>query len=216
MSVDLIGCGYWGSNYVRELSKMNILKNIYDKDLILANTISERYSVKFVNNIDELIKDKAKILFICSSVDSHFELLEKLIPHYSYIFCEKPIVNDINHLKILLKLVNQYNCSILTGHILLFHDSIQFLFRYFKENKILDKIKRIKCFRKSFGKVRSYENVVESFGIHDLSIIHKFIDSEVTKIESLTDSCLSLNNIDVSDIYLTFSNKKKLLFTIHG
>lgn len=211
MFVDLIGCGYWGANHVRELSKKQILRRVYDRDINLAKNFSERYNVEYVKNKLDLLNDKSEILFICSSVDSHFDLLVALIPHYSFIFCEKPLVNDRDHLMKIQNLVKQHNCQILTGHILLFHDSVKFLYEYFKENSLLDKIKRIRCYRQSLGKIRSFESVIESFAIHDLSVIHKFVKGDIIKTEYLLDSPLSSNNIDHADLYLTFSDNKKCL-----
>jgi hypothetical protein len=104
MNTVLIGKGYWG----------NIVKNKLEKFTNLISILDSK------SNIDDVIDNNSlDFVFICSSTNSHYELVKKIINKKINIFCEKPFTGDFFKSKELFKLAKDNNIKLYVDNIFL-------------------------------------------------------------------------------------------------
>ena len=82
----------------------------------------------------------------------------------------------------------------MVGHLLNYHNHFQALLEMIKKNNFGDLI-RVKSTRKSFGKLRENENVIWSFGTHDISMINRFTEGSVSNLKVIKNKYFN-DNVD--------------------
>jgi len=204
--VIVVGCGNWGLNHIKFLKKMNCLHGVADLDEKLSQKISNIYKCNSFSLKEVFLKKRSDALFICSSAASHFSLLKKAMPIYKNIFCEKPVTLNLKHFKEIIKLKNKYKNRFAVGHLLHYHPAIPLIEGIIKKKR-LGKIVSIYCVRKSFGKFRKEEDIIQSLIPHDLSIIFRFFKKKIVKIGSHASSVLNKNIFDTANCFLEFLDK---------
>lgn len=98
---------------------------------------------KHYTNFEKLSKDNEYgISFCCSSRNSSFYILKKLIPKNKFIFSEKPLVFNFKDAISLLNLSKKNNTNVKIGFMTRYDKSILYLKKFLKEKKLINKIKK--------------------------------------------------------------------------
>lgn len=93
--VGVIGCGSIGNQHIDRL--MNKISQttvtlVCDYFVEAAKKTADRFGVKYVENVDELINsNEVDAVLITSADESHAEYVLKCIAAGKYVFCEKPL-----------------------------------------------------------------------------------------------------------------------------
>lgn len=115
MNVGLIGNGYWGSIVESKLQNLCNLKFVVD---------SKKEYNSLLNSVDWV--------FVCSSTNSHYEIVKKCISANKNVFCEKPFTGDYEKAKELINLAKQQNVNIFIDNIFLYREETNNLHNKFK------------------------------------------------------------------------------------
>jgi UDP-2-acetamido-3-amino-2,3-dideoxy-glucuronate N-acetyltransferase len=203
IKIGVVGYGNWGKNHVRVLSELNHLGGVYD------NLISSKKSngkIKFYDSLDDLI-DNVDGLIISSPATTHFKIARKALKTLD-VLIEKPIAMKISDVLALQKLEKESKKLIVVGHQLHFHPAIIKMQELINQGAI-GKLKWIYSNRLNMGKIRPNENVLWSFAPHDLSLILKFIKSEVSNLSVQASKILNNKIEDTTLTLLDFKNGQK-------
>lgn len=111
MKAIIIGGGSIGKRHSANLNSLGISTKIVDIDEI--------------NNIDDILKQKFDIGFVCSPNIKHIEHCIKLAQYNLAIFCEKPFYIFNNEAEDLLKMVKEKNLITMVGCNLRFTNEVQ-------------------------------------------------------------------------------------------
>ena len=122
-----------------------------------------------------------------------------------HVFIEKPLALSSLDAKKLIEMSKKYNKCLMVGHLLQYHPAFIKLKTIIKEKKI-GNIKNIYSSRLSFGKIRNEEDVIWSFGPHDISMILSLADSQVSNVKSSKSSFLQKDITDIAHIDIKFKN----------
>lgn len=197
----LIGGGYWGKNLIRVFNNLNILHSICEID----DNLIEKYKTDYPNIIitksfDDLLQND-EINMICVSLPAqmHYDYGIKVLKAKKHLYMEKPITLNIDEAIILDNIANQNNLILMTGHILHYHQGIKKIKEILFDKQLGD-IKYITCNRKSHGIYRTYENVLWSFGVHDISIVLSLCQGTFNNVKNLKCTGKSFITKDVYDI----------------
>jgi len=207
----LIGCGEWGSRQAKTLFELNELYGVFDINQKKSDFLSKKFKVHQFKTIQEIIKHKKNILslFICSSAETHYDLFLKMHRHFNNFFIEKPLVNNLNDIK---KIENiKKGKKIFIGHLMHFHPAINKIENIIKSGE-LGTVKSVIMRRHNLGRYRTFENVVQSFAPHDLSIVFRLFGSEYSNLKYQTFFLYQNNHIDYAQIF--FNSKKKIKINI--
>jgi UDP-2-acetamido-3-amino-2,3-dideoxy-glucuronate N-acetyltransferase len=203
IKIGVVGYGNWGKNHVRVLSELNVLGGIYDESYSSKNS---NKNLKFYNSLHDLI-DNVQGLVIASPANTHFEIAKEAL-RTTDVLIEKPIAMKTSDVLALQKLEKKYKKLIIVGHQLHFHPAVMKMEDLTKKGEI-GNLKWIYSNRLNMGKIRPNENVLWSFAPHDLSLILKFIKSEVINLSVQASKILNNKIEDTTLSLLDFKNGQK-------
>ncbi len=119
LAIGVIGAGRIGKVHVRCLSSLPNAQvaAISDIDVDAAGKLAQEYGIKHVYADCRKIIDDAKInaVYICSSTDSHAEIIISAAKAKKHIFCEKPIALDLKKINAALEAVKDNNVTLMVG-----------------------------------------------------------------------------------------------------
>lgn len=183
--VCVVGAGYWGTNHIRTLDKMNALGGIVESNSEKLKTLSEQYpDISIYQDLNDAINnDEIAGFSITTPAETHFKLAKKIIEAKKHVLVEKPFTLTIEHAETLVKLKDKNLVNLMVGHILLFHPAVNKIKELILEGKI-GKLQYIYSNRLNLGQVRSEENVFWSLAPHDVSILQYFTESYPKSIKA--------------------------------
>lgn len=204
-NISLIGCGDWGSNIAASLSKLGVLFQVADKNSDKAESISKLYQVE--KTCVENIIHNDSVDAICIAVPNPYaeDLARDILNAKLPVFIEKPIATSSVGLERLLYVAEQNDQFIMTGHLLLFHQSFIAL-KNLIHSQTLGKIKFIHSRRESYGKFFSNTNVIWDYGPHDISMILNLVGENCSDVAVQSLSTSLGSSTDQCSAILTFPN----------
>lgn len=167
MNACLIGYGYWGKilhNYLLKQPELNLI-GICD------------HHYENSENLEELITSKRiDTAFVCLPINTHYEVVKKLLTNGINVFCEKPLCKSYEQTNELLNLAKEKELVLFTDYIYTYSPSIL----YIKEN--LNKFGDILSLNMKitqFGNFYKDDNVFEVLGVHMLSVLSFLLDDKI-------------------------------------
>jgi predicted dehydrogenase len=194
----LVGCGYWGRNYVKILKTIEEikLKWICDKNLDINDGVLE--NSKFTKDADDVFYDpEVDAVIIATPPATHYELAKKALENEKDVLIEKPMTCDSN---LALKLMNLANEK---SRIFLYNSAIKKL-KDLIQNKKLGKIFYFYSRRASFGPIRKDVNSMWNLAPHDISIINFLTNKIPKKVSARGFFFLERGIEDVVDLVLEY------------
>lgn len=176
MRVALIGYGYWGRivhKYIEESADFFL-------EMICSPALKNEGIFK--NNIEEILEKKEiEAVFICTPVETHYELCKVFLTHGKHVFCEKPTVKSITEYLELESIALERRKCLFTDYIYTVSPSINLMKDLLKE---IGGICNIDCRIMQFGNFYSDADVFEVIGIHMLSVlIYLFPEKEILEVK---------------------------------
>lgn len=202
MNVALIGYGYWGKIIEKYISSCGLcLKYVYNRSKIVHQ-----------NSVDDLEKiwkdDTIELVFICTSISSHYILCKLALENNKHVFCEKPTVKDLGQFQELIKLANDKNKILYTDYIYTVSPSINYIKNICHK---IGKLYYIKGEISQFGKFYPEDTVYEVIGVHLISAILYVTNAKIEKVNFR--NCVETENILAGNIELKLENN--ILADIH-
>ena len=163
----LIGYGYWGKIIEKYIMKSNlILKYIF------CRKISN--NEKMVSDLEIIMKDQAvDIVFVCTPIDTHYEICKTALLSGKHVFCEKPTTKRMYELEELIEIANRMKKILYSDYIYTVSPSV----KYMKENiHCIGRVRFIQGCIEQFGNFYPNDNVYEVIGVHFMSAITFIMD----------------------------------------
>lgn len=194
--ITLIGAGYWGSNLLRDFSKLNVLHSVCEASQILIEKHQETYpDLKFFSQFEHLkeLKDNGDIsaVAIATPATTHYSVVSQCLRMGLNVFVEKPLALEYSQGQKLVALAEETGCRLMIGHLLQYHPAMLKIKEMIKEDMV-GKIQYIKSNRLNLGQVRTGENVLWSFAPHDISVILGLMNDQLPN-RVLCDGFATLN-----------------------
>ena len=168
--ISVIGCGYWGKNIIKTLSKNGSLYSVHDLNEDIQKKFSNNYSLKNIS-LEKMLADKnVNGVMIATNANTHYEVAMQCLENGKDIFIEKPICLSLSEAENLGLFSKRKGLILMVGHLLQYHDHFLTLKDLISKGSY-GPIKRIRSSRKSFGIIREHEDVIWSFAPHDISMI---------------------------------------------
>ena len=207
-NIAVVGCGYWGKNFVRNFSELGALYSVSDVNSETANNYANQYKAKHLT-FDETINDEnIEGVVLAVPAKHHASMANEAMKKGKHVFVEKPLALNETDAKLMIETANNNNVKLMVGHLLHYHP-------IFKEvNKIVEngqigKLEYIQSNRLSFGRFRIEEDIVWSFAPHDISMILKLANEKPSIVKCNSKSIIKENHADVANIYMEFPSGLK-------
>lgn len=207
VNIGVIGCGYWGVNYIRvfnELADSHVTK-VCDKRAERLNFARQRYpTVEVTRDPQDLLGDPdIDAVVISTPADSHFTLAEKGLLKGKHILAEKPLTTTVTEGEKLVDLAEKTSKVLMVGHTFLYNAGI----RKMKEcihAEDFGRIYYLHSTRTNLGPIRSDVNAIWDLAPHDVSIFDYFLEAQPLWVSAIGSRLLGNSKEDVGFITLAY------------
>ena len=201
LKVGVFGTGHLGKfhlNNWKEIPEVEII-GFYDPDPKTAAAVAEKYQIR-------RFEDAARLMDACDAVDIiaptnfHFELCELAIRKGKHVFVEKPLANNMEEARELIKLVKESNVKLQVGHVERFNPAFLALEDVPLQPMFIE-VHRLAEFNPRGTEV----SVILDLMIHDIDIILHIVKSEVKNIYA-SGVAVMTDSPDIANVRMEFNN----------
>jgi predicted dehydrogenase len=201
LKVGIFGTGHLGKFHLNNWKMIRDAEIIgfYDPNDDTAAEVSNKYKIKRFN-------DQESLMNICDAVDiiaptpAHFSLCEMAIRKGKHVFVEKPLANDMEEARTILKLVKESNIKLQVGHVERFNPAFLALEGIPLQPMFIE-VHRLAEFNPRGTEV----SVILDLMIHDIDIILHIVKSEVKNIYS-SGVAVMTDTPDIANVRIEFNN----------
>lgn len=176
----VVGAGYLGSFHIQQiLSLANVeLIGFYDTNRVTSQKTSSLYGIQKFASVSSLL-GACQAISIVTPTQTHFNIAHKALSSGCSVFIEKPITSTVDQAKKLICLANKLNLKIQVGHIERFNPAYT-AFVSFSPKPLFVESHRLAPFNVRGSDVA----VILDLMIHDIDLLHHFIDSDIINIQA--------------------------------
>src|SRR5450631_3987508 len=201
LKVGVFGTGHLGKFH------LNNWKQIRDAEIVgffdpsdeTAAGVIEKYQIKRFTDVGELM-DLCDAADIIAPTPAHFSLCEMAIRKGKHVFVEKPLANDMDEARTLLKLVKESNVKLQVGHVERFNPAFLALEGIPLQPMFIE-VHRLAQFNPRGTDV----SVILDLMIHDIDIILSLVRSNVKNVYANGVNVLS-ETPDIANVRIEFDN----------
>ena len=208
--VGLAGLGYWGTNILRNLNQLGVLKAACEPDASIISRLEAGYQgVYFTDSFEELLREPSiSALAIATPAATHYRLARKALLAGKDVFVEKPLALTVREGEELLAVAEGSGRILMVGHTLQYHPAVRKLKELIRAGE-LGKVQYIYSNRLNIGKLRTEENILWSFAPHDISVILMLLEVEPVRVTAFGGDYLNEGVFDTTLTTLEFANGVK-------
>lgn len=167
--VVLVGAGEWGARHLEALRRLGLLgavvENSQERRRLLQGASPD---LKFCASLEELVPEDGRAAVLAAPAALHFELGLKLLERGLHLLCEKPLALNAAQARKLQALAREKGLVLAVGHLLEHHPARKAINAAIQGGR-LGELLELRFVRCKFGRVRTEENVLQSFATHDIS-----------------------------------------------
>lgn len=213
--IGIIGCGYWGKNYVRvfnELPEATVVA-ICDRSEERLHEIARRApGIKLTTDVTELLEDdRIEAVAICTEATSHFKVANQCLRSGRHVLMEKPITTSVSDAIELGQIAETKSLTLMVGHTFIYNSGIAAIESYLREKS--DRIYYLHARRTNLGPIRRDVNAVWDLATHDIAIFNHLLKETPEWVSAVGARALGNCRVDVGFICLGYS--KGVLGHIH-
>jgi len=207
--VAVIGCGYWGINYLRVLSELPDVATVTacDEDPVRLKAVGERFKdVATTSDVAEVIASPSvDAVVICTPAGSHFEVAKRCLEAGKHLLIEKPITTRAVEAEVLIELAAERGLTLAVGHTFLYNPGIQKVKTYVT-NGDLGTLYYMYSRRTNLGPIRHDVNALWDLAPHDISIFNYLLDAQPAWVSAVGRTVLRETNEDFGFVSLGYED----------
>lgn len=208
LGIGIIGCGYWGKNYVRvfnELPETKVIA-ICDRSEDRLHEIARRApGITLTTDISEILDDeRIEAVVICTEATSHFKVASQCLLAGKHLLIEKPITTSVPDATELGRLADTSSLTLMVGHTFLYNSGIAAIESYLREER--DRIYYLHARRTNLGPIRRDVNAVWDLATHDIAIFNHLLKQTPEWVSAVGARVLGNCRVDVGFICLGYAN----------
>ncbi len=207
----VIGCGYWGSNLIRNIHEIPqaYLHTCCDQDAKIRDHTRQLYPYTRVCEDCSVIFSDPDIrgVLIATPAGTHFDLAKKALESGKDVFVEKPLCLTSLQAEELNSLARQRGLIIMVGHVFLYNPAVVKLREYVQREE-LGEVYYLYSARVSLGRFRTDANAMWNLAPHDISIMSYVLNEPVTAASARGVSYIMKGIQDVVFVTLYFPNQR--------
>ena len=170
--VVVAGFGRWGRNHVRNYHALGALAGICEPSAPAREAAAASYpGVALFERFEAaLAHDAVDGVVLATPAETHAPLARQALRAGKDVLSEKPLALSSAEAREAVALADAEGRILMVGHLLEYHPAVQEIVRLIRAGE-LGKLRYVTCHRLNLGRVRSEENVLWSFGPHDVAFL---------------------------------------------
>ena len=180
IGVAIIGCGYWGMNYVRVYSQLPDARVVVacDQRPERLDEVARRFpGVALTTSVEEaLAVPGVEAAVICTQAASHRAVAGLALQAGKHLLVEKPLTVTVAEADELIELASAEDRVLLTGHTFLYNPGVKQVKRLVSDGA-LGRTYYLYARRTNLGPFRSDVNALWDLAPHDIAIFNHLLDA---------------------------------------
>ncbi len=206
-NVAVIGCGYWGINYIRVFSELQRAKVVVASDASAdrMGVVRERFPlISTTSNWQEILENRwVDAVVIATPAASHFEIAHKLLCAGKHLLVEKPLTTTVEHGEKLIQAAEEYSRILMVGHTFLFNPGIHKV-KELMTSPDFGKVYYLHATRTNMGPIRPDVNALWDLAAHDVAIFNELLNGQPITVSAIGSKVLGSDREDVVFATLTY------------
>jgi len=209
IGIGIIGCGYWGINYVRVFSELPNSQVIKACDLSeeRLDRVRKRFPlVETCNSIHQLLDDpRIGAIVVATPSSTHYEITKECLLHDKDVLVEKPFIIEVAEGQELIDLAQERKKVLMVGHTFMYNPGIQKMKECIWDDDF-GEIYYLHATRTNLGPIRTDVNVVWDLVSHDLSIFGHLLGVQPSWVTAVGAKLLRNGREDVGFVTVGYPN----------
>jgi len=207
--VIVIGAGNWGRNLVRTFHGLGALAGVAEASPALRESLASEYpGLKLYADYKDALQTDIQAVAIATPVPTHYPIARDAILAGKDVFVEKPLTLSTEEAESLDAMAREHNRVLMVGHLLLYHPAIQTMKKLLDQG-VIGQLRALHQDRMKLGRARSVENVLWSFGVHDVAVFLYLTGNSPVAIEATGQRICQPEIEDDVYLHLVFGNQVK-------
>jgi predicted dehydrogenase len=207
--VAVLGCGYWGVNYLRifnELPQTHVSVACDLRAERLREIAQRAPSVPMTVSVDEaLAQPDVQIVVVCTEATSHYAIAKRCLESGRHVLIEKPMTTSVEHAQELVQLAEQRGLVLMVGHVFLFNSGIRKVKEYIAQDRI-GQLYYLYARRTNLGPIRRDVNALWDLAAHDVSIFNYLLEDSPQWVSAVGTKALRNGHEDVGFVSIGYSD----------
>lgn len=209
IGVAIIGCGYWGVNYIRIFSELPNAKvvAICDQRQERLDELSTRFpGVTAVRSLDDVFQmEDVQAAVICTGAKSHYQVAKTCLEGGLHLLVEKPLTTSSADSILLKELAERLHLTLMVGHTFIFNSAIDAVRELISEDPNRQ-VHYLYSRRTNLGPIRHDVNAFWDLAPHDVSIFNELLDSDPIWVSATGVDILQDGNPDAGFASIGYAN----------
>ena len=209
MKIGVVGAGHWGKSLGRNFAELGVLAGVADPvEENRASALQEAAGIELFDNEADLLAAGYDAVAIATPAATHFVIARKALELGLDVFVEKPVTLDAAEARELHELAEKREQVLMVGHLLLYQPAVNFIAEFLRSGK-LGQVYTLHQRRSKLGRVRSEENVMWSFGVHDVAVLLTLAGQAPDQIQAWGHAAITPGVEDDTYLHLEFPSGVK-------
>jgi len=206
MGVAVIGCGYWGMNYVRifnELTESRVVA-VCEQSPDRLKEVARRFpNVYLTTQVEDVISQPdVQGVVVCTEATSHFNVTRRLLLAGKHVLVEKPLTTTSAHSEKLIELADSRSATLMVGHTFIFNAGVRKVKEYVQQES--GRVYYLYARRTNLGPIRRDVNALWDLAPHDIAIFNYLLDSSPEWVSAIGGKVLGNCRDDVGFVSLGY------------
>jgi predicted dehydrogenase len=206
LGIAVIGCGYWGMNYVRifnELVESRVVA-VCDQSAERLKEVSRRFpGVYLTTQVDDAASQKeVDAVVVCTEATTHFNVTRRLLLAGRHILVEKPLTTTTAEADKLIELAESKSAILMVGHTFVFNAGVRKVKEYVQNGD--GRVYYLYARRTNLGPIRRDVNALWDLAPHDIAIFNYLLDGTPQWVSAVGGKVLRNCRDDVGFISLGY------------
>ena len=201
LKLGIFGVGHLGKFHIsnwQTIANVSIV-GFYDPNDTNAEEAIKKFGIKRFDDMPSLL-DAVDAVDIITPTQFHFPVCEAALRKSKHVFVEKPLANNMDEARQLIKLVGEAKVKFQVGHVERFNPAFQAL-KNKELNPMFIEVHRLAQFNPRGTEV----SVILDLMIHDIDIILHLVKSQVKNI-SASGVAVMTDTPDIANVRIEFYN----------
>ena len=173
VNIGIVGCGYWGINYVRVFSEISgtTVVRVCDIDENRLQIAHHRFPFVFpTSQLEELLTDnRIDAVVVATPAATHYDITKTCLDHDMHVLVEKPLSTRVEEGQELIDLAEKRKCRLMVGHTFLYNAGVHKVKEYLLREDF-GSIYYLHATRTHLGLIRDDVDAIWDLAPHDVSI----------------------------------------------
>ena len=210
LGIAIVGCGYWGINYLRVFSELphSRIVVVCDQRPERLQEVERRFrNVHLTTKIEDVFRlDGVDAAVVCTPAATHYNMTRRCLLAGKHVLVEKPITTTLADADELIALAEATEMILMVGHTFLYNPAVTKVKEYLERGEV-GRLYYLYARRTNMGPIRHDVNALWDLAPHDVSIFNYLLDSTPNWVSAVGAKVLRNSREDVGFISLGYQTE---------